>query len=65
MKVYVSYVIQDELGHQHYSKYLNVTSPPYAFSSDPPVDQVMDWAKIEEATLKTDQKIIITSIYKV
>lgn len=64
MKVYVSYVIQDDLGHQHYSKYLNFTSPPYTFSSDPPVDLVIDWAKVEEATLKTNQKIIITSIYK-
>jgi hypothetical protein len=65
MIVYVSYVVQDKSGHKHDSSLIEITCPPYNQSLDLQADQVLDWAKSEQAKLKTEQKIIITSMYKV
>ena len=65
MKVYVSYVIQNENGHKHDSIILNIKSPPYSYSSDPPVSSVIEWAQTKQSKLREKQKMIITSMYKV
>ncbi len=44
MKTYISYVVQDEKGHKHLSEVLESKSPPYNYSADPQVDEVMKWA---------------------
>ena len=65
MKAYLSYVVQDKSGHKHDSTFIEVTYPPYKYSMDPQAAQVLDWAKSKQTKLKTDQKIIITSMHKV
>ena len=65
MKVYVSYVVQEDGGHKHDSTYLEITCPPYNYSLDLQAYQILDWTKSEKSKLKNDQKIIITSMCKV
>ena len=43
MNVLVSYVVQDERAHVHHSEILEISSPPYTWSADPPVTTVMTW----------------------
>ena len=65
MKVLVNYVIQDAKEHSHHSEILEIASPPYTFSSDPPVHKVMKWVDEKQNTLPEGQKIVIMSIYKI
>jgi len=65
MKVYVSYVVQEDGGHKHDSALLEITCPIYNYSLDLQAYQILDWAKIEQSKLRNDQKIIITNMYKV
>ena len=65
MKIYVSYVVQDKSGYKHDSTFIEITCPPYNYSIDLQAAQVLDWAKSEQSKLKEDQKIIITSMYKI
>ena len=65
MKIYVSYVIQDVNGHKHDSTFINIDFPPFSFTSDPQVHQIMKWAKTEQSKIEDNQKIIITNMYKV
>ena len=65
MKTLASYVLQDEKGHEHRSEVLDFKEPPYTFSSDPPVHQVMIWAEEEQAKLSHERRLIIVSMYKI
>ncbi|MCK5209889.1 MAG: hypothetical protein KAQ79_17770 [Cyclobacteriaceae bacterium] len=65
MKVYVSYVIQEDGRHKHDSTCIEITCPPYNYSLDLQAYQILDWAKSEKSKLKNYQKIIITNMYKV
>lgn len=64
MKTYISYVIQDEKGHKHESEVLTTQSPPYSYSSDPQVDEVMKWAEKKRKELKKEESLVITSMFK-
>lgn len=65
MKALVNYVIQDAKKHLHYSEILEILSPPYTFSSDPPVHDVMKWVEKQQNTLPDGQKIFLISMYKI
>ena len=65
MKVLVNYVVQGVSEHSHHSETLEIASPPYTFSSDPPVHLVLKWMEKKQNTLPAEQKIIIMSIYKI
>jgi hypothetical protein len=43
MKTLTNYEIQDAREHLHLSEILEITNPPYTFSSDPPVSEVLKW----------------------
>jgi hypothetical protein len=64
MKTFVSYVIQDEKGHKHESTVVNTQSPPYSYSSDPQVSDVMEWADEKRKALKKGEELIVVSMYK-
>lgn len=64
MKTFVSYVIQDEKGHKHESAIVTTQNPPYSFSSDLRVSDVMQWAEEKKKLLKPEQELVITNIYK-
>jgi len=64
MKTYVSYVIQDERSHKHESEILTTQSPPYSYSSDPQVQDVMQWADMKRKELKKEESLIITGMFK-
>jgi hypothetical protein len=64
MKTYVSYVIQDEKGHKHGSTVVTTQSPPYSYSSDPQVSDVMEWADEKRKALKKEEELIVVSMYK-
>ena len=65
MKVLVNYVVQGISEHSHHSETLEIASPPYTFSSDPPVHTVIKWVDEKQNTLAEGQKIVIMSIYKI
>lgn len=64
MKAFVSYVLQDSKGHEHLSEVLDIEQPPYSYSSDPPISQVLEWAKLKRKNLKGKQ-LIIVNIFKI
>lgn len=65
MKTYVSYVIQDEKEHVHRSEIVASPEPPYSFSSDPQVTDVMKWANEKKKQLKPTEELVITGMYKI
>ena len=65
MKVLVNYVVQDAREHFHHSEILEIATPPYGFSSDPPVHMVVKWMEEKQNTLSDDKKIVILSMYKI
>lgn len=65
MKALINYVVQDAKEHTHHSEILEISSPPYTFSSDPPVHDVMKWVEKQQNTLPEDQKIVLISMYKI
>lgn len=64
MKTYVSYVIQDEKGHKHESEIVTSQSPPYSYSAEPQVLDVMKWADEKKKELKNEEKLVIVNMYK-
>jgi hypothetical protein len=64
MKTYISYVVQDETTHKHLSEVLEIKSPPYSYSYDPQVDEVMKWADEKRKELKQEESLVITSMFK-
>jgi hypothetical protein len=65
MKVLVNYVVQDAREHLHHSEIIEISSPPYSFTSDPPVYKVIKWKEKKQNTLPEGQKIVIMSMYKI
>lgn len=64
MKTLISYVVQDAKEHFHKSDILETQSPPYSFSSDPPIHEVMEWAKRKQNELPKDQELVILNTIK-
>lgn len=65
MKVLVNYVIQGEKDHRHESETINISSPPYTFSPEPPAPEVMKWVEKRQTELMLGQKLIVLSMFKV
>lgn len=63
MKVLVNYVIQNVEYHVHQSEIIEITSPPYTYSSDVPMNGVMKWLERKQMELLENQKVVITSLY--
>ncbi len=64
MKTYVSYVIQDEKNHKHFSEVVTTQSPSYSYSPDPQVQDIVQWADKKKKDLKKDEDLVIVSMYK-
>lgn len=64
MKTYVSYVIQNGTNHVHKSEIVSTQSPPYNFSPDPQVPEIMEWADKKRKNLEKNEELIIVSMYK-
>jgi hypothetical protein len=64
MKTYVSYVIQNEHEHKHESAIITTQSPPYSYSADPQVSDVMEWADKKKKELKKEENLVIVNMYK-
>jgi len=64
MKTFVSYVIQDGKGHKHESTVVTTQNPPYSYSADPQVSDVMEWADEKRKALKKEEELIVVSMYK-
>ena len=65
MKTYVSYVIQNGANHIHKSEIVSTQSPPYTFSPDPQVPEIMEWADKKRKTLEKIEELVIVGMYKV
>jgi hypothetical protein len=65
MKTMVSYVVQDAENHKHQSEILEITSPPYTFSPEPPISEVMKWAERKQKELSQGQKLVVLSMFKI
>lgn len=65
MKILVNYVVQDVINHHHESEILNIISPPYTFSPEPPATEVMKWAERKQSELPDGQNLIVMSMYKI
>jgi len=64
MKALINYVVQDAKEHKHESEILEINSPLYTFSPEPPVSEVMKWAEMKQKELLDGQKLIIMSMFK-
>ena len=58
MKTLINYVVQDSKEHKHESEIMEITSPPYTFSPEPSVCEVMKWAKKKQNKLRAGHKFI-------
>jgi hypothetical protein len=65
MKTMVSYVVQDAENHKHQSEILEITSPPYTFSPEPPISEVMKWVKRKQGELTEGQTLIVVNMFKI
>lgn len=65
MKTLVNYVVQDAENHVRQSEILEIASPPYTFSAEPPVSEVMEWAERKQSELSIGQKLIVLSMFKI
>jgi len=65
MKIIVNYVVQDVKDHWHDSEILNIISPPYSFSPEPPVTEVMKWAERKQTELPDGKKLVVLSMFKI
>ena len=65
MKTLVSYVVQEAENHKHQSEILEIASPPYTFSPEPPISEVMKWAARKQSELSQGQKLIVLSMFKI
>ncbi len=65
MKTLVNYVVQDSNEHKHESEILEITSPPYTFSPEPPICEVMKWVEKKQNELPHGHKLIIMSMFKI
>jgi len=65
MKILVNYVVQDEKDHRHNSEILNIIGPPYSFSPEAPVTEVMKWAERKQDELSDGKKLIVLSMFKI
>jgi hypothetical protein len=65
MKTMVSYVVQDAENHKHQSEILEITSPPYTFSPEPPISEVIKWAERKQKELSQGQKLVVLSMFKI
>jgi len=65
MKTLVSYVVQDVETHKHQSEIIEIDSPPYIFSPEPPISEVMKWADRKQTDLPDGKKLIVLSMYKI
>ena len=64
MKTLINFVVQDAKEHKHESEILEISCPPYTFSPEPPVCEVMKWAERKQNELPGGQKLIIMSMFK-
>lgn len=67
MKVFVSYVIQDQMGHKHASETITVPgyNPPFNKCESPPLKSVQQWIDEKKLHLQKDQEIVLLSMCKV
>ncbi|MBN2522531.1 MAG: hypothetical protein JXB24_04620 [Bacteroidales bacterium] len=65
MKTLINYVVQDAKEHKHESEILDISSPPYTFSPEPPVSEVMKWVEMKQKELPDGQNLIIMSMFKI
>lgn len=65
MKTYVSYVIQDGTDHRHLSEVVTTKDPPYSYSGEPRLSDVLEWAEEKKRELRQQEELVIMAIYKV
>jgi len=65
MKTLINYVVQGVKEHTHESEILEITSPPYTFSPEPPISEVMKLVEKRQNELPTGQKLIVMSMFKI
>jgi len=65
MKTLINYVVQDPNENRHESEIPEINSPPYTFSPEPSVSEVMKWAYRKQKNLPQGQKLVITGMFKI
>lgn len=65
MKNYVSYVIQDAEARTHHSEIIDIVNPPYNYTNQPEVSEVMKWAEKKKSELPTGQSLIVLNMFKI
>ncbi len=57
VKTLINYVVQDAKEHKHESEILEIKCPPFTFSPEPPVPEVMKWADRKQKEQHVGQKL--------
>ncbi|MEQ9424065.1 MAG: hypothetical protein RJQ09_06595 [Cyclobacteriaceae bacterium] len=65
MKTFISYVVQYNGDHSHNSEVIDIKSPPYSYSADPVVSEVLKWAEKKQTSLGKDEKLIVLNMFKI
>lgn len=63
MKVLISYVLQNDCCHTHESEIIELESPPVSYSSETPVEAVMEWTAKKQKELSAERKLIILNMF--
>jgi hypothetical protein len=64
MKTCISYVVQNEKAHIHKTGVVTSSNPPYSYSADPQVSDMMGWTAEKRKALKEEEELLVVSIYK-
>ncbi|MBI2968276.1 MAG: hypothetical protein HYY40_10760 [Bacteroidetes bacterium] len=67
-KVYISYVIQGDNHHSHYSEIIEVNAPYYSFafaSDSTTANEIMKWKEQKEKTisLSNRERLVVTNYF--
>jgi hypothetical protein len=65
MKALINYVVQGDETHVHQSEILELMCPPYSFSPEVPMSEVMLWYERKKNKLLENQNLVIKSMYKI
>ena len=64
MKAFVSYVLQNERGHRHYSEIVDIKNPPYNYSSLIDGTNILEWSKNKKKNLNQGEELVVLNYFK-
>lgn len=64
-KTYISYVIQTNGQHEHYSEVVNLPTPRVAVYTDNTSQEVLKWSLEKQKTLPESDKLVVLNYFNI